>query len=96
MKVVNVAARYTQVPGGTSLQSIASSETIIVHGAVFACTSTDSVTFFESDGTTAILTLTLPSNLSFELKTSFIAQRGLKVTTGTNMTCTVFHSQGAA
>ncbi len=97
------AAKYTRVGAGTTKDPIESGNTITVYGFMAANASSNSdinghetVTFFESDGTTTILTLQIPNGSTIDSHTEWLADKGLKITTATNCTVTVWHSQAGS
>lgn len=96
MILATAAARYTRVATGQTATSIAGGATIRIGGVLCTASSNDTVTLYERDGITVIAVINVLSGTSFELKTGWVADKGLAVTTGANVSCTVFHSQPSA
>ena len=96
MVLANIASNYTRVPTGQTASAIAGGGTIRVHGIVFTGTATAVATLLEHSTGTTIATINVIGGTSFELKTGFIAHKGLDITTDANVTCTVFHSPAGA
>ena len=95
MILANPASRYTHVPASQTAVQIASGETIRVHGILCSSTGTNTVTVLD-DASNTIATINLSGGVPFELKTGFVAHKGLRITTPAATTVTVFHSQASA
>jgi len=93
---LNCAPSYTRIPGDSTATIVAAGESLKVHGVVISTTLSGSCSLVEMDGVTTIAAFSLLSNTSFELRTSFIASRGIKITTDPNVVCTIFHSSTSA
>lgn len=91
------AANYTNVGANETDVLIAGGATILVHGIVVSATALEgTVILNELDGSTEVLTINVAADTSFEVKTSFLAKRGISVTTDINCECTIFHSNAGA
>ncbi len=96
MILSNAAPRYTRVAAGQTAVAIAGGESIRVHGIVATSSGGGAtVTVLDNAGAT-IVVINVIANNTFELKTGFMADKGLKITTSANGTCTVFHTSGGA
>lgn len=94
MILANPAPRYTRVETNQTASLIASGNTIKVHGIVCSATGTGTVTLLDALGNT-IATISLSGGVPFELKTGFVADKGLAITTSAAASCTVFHSNAS-
>lgn len=96
MQPFAIAPHYTSIPSNSTALLIAGGESIIVHGIVVSGTTAATVSVYESDGITLIMDLKVATSTSFESRTSFIAHRGIAITTPANATCVVLHTNGSA
>lgn len=95
MLLANAAPRYTRVAVAQTAVAIAGGESIIVHGILVSSANGGTVTVTDAAGATISVINVIGQN-SFEQKTGFLADKGLKITTDANTTCTVFHTSGSA
>jgi hypothetical protein len=94
LSLYNPATHYTLVPASQTAAPIASG-TIKVFGIVVSSTAGGAVTLLDAAGNT-IGTIIVLANSSFEMKTGWLADKGLSITTPASTTCTVFHSNTGA
>ena len=99
----NRASKYTRVGVGETTEAVESERSITVFGFLAANASSNSdvgghetVTLFENDGVTPILTIQIPNGGSVSNDCEWLADKGINVTTGSNCTITIWHSQGGA
>jgi hypothetical protein len=91
------AANYTNVGASQTDVLINDGGSILVHGIIAsAVVLAGTITINERDGSTEILTINVAADTSFEIKTSFLAKRGVSITTESNCDCTIFHSNAGA
>jgi len=93
------APNYTQVAaGGSADTAIAGGSTCTIYGFILTNTnsSAETVLLEESDGSTEIMTISVPANSSFESSIQWLADSGLTVTPGANTDCVVFHGNAGS
>lgn len=90
--IVSTAPRYTRILPSSNAVAVANGDSIRVYGIFVNGTS---ATFFEKDGITIITTIKY-NGTPFELRTGFIADQGLKVTTNAATEVLVLHSNTGA
>ena len=96
----NRAAKHTRVGINETAEVIDSDKSITIFGVVATNTNTAEaaaqfVTLLDKDGTT-IQDIGLASGKTEQLSFCWLADKGLRVTTGANCTCTIYHSQAGA
>lgn len=91
--MIHHASRYTHVAASQTDSAVASGSSIKVLGIVVQGTSAGQVLVEENDGTTAILEISVAVNDTAVFNVPFVANNGVKITTPSGVTCTVFHSQ---
>lgn len=98
--MLNRAAKHTRVGINETAQVIESDRSITVFGVVATNTNTAEaaaqfVTLLDKNGVT-IQDIGLASGKTEQMSFTWLADAGLRVTTGSNCTCTIYHSQGGA
>lgn len=93
------ASNYTVVAAGAAADTlIESGGTINVFAIVCANTSgsAETVLIEESDGSTSIQTIRVAANDTKDICFTFLADKGVAVTAGSNTSVTVYHSKAGA
>ena len=98
--MLNRAAKRTRVGINETAEVIESDRSITVFGVVATNTNTSEaaaqfVTLLDKNGVT-IQDIGLASGKTEQMSFCWLADEGLRVTTGSNCTCTIYHSQGGA
>lgn len=87
------ASRYTHFANSLTDSAVANGSSIKVMGIVVQGTSAGQVLVEENDGSTAIMEISVAVNGTAVMDIPFIANNGVKITTPSGVTCTVFHTQ---
>lgn len=87
------ASRYTHFAASATDSQVASGSSIKVIGIVVQGTSNGQVLVEENDGSTAICEISVLANTTAVMNIPFVANNGVKITTPSGVTCTVFHTQ---
>ena len=90
------APKRTVVAAGLTDSQIESGRSIYVHGMVISNSSGGGTVILEDASNNAIHTIQIPAATTIEIRTKWLADTGLQLTTAANTTVVVFHSQGGA
>jgi hypothetical protein len=90
------APKRTAVAASQTDSQIESGRSIYVHGIVCSNSSGGGTVILEDASGNAIHTIQIPASTTVELRTKWLADGGLQLTTAANTTAVVFHSQGGA
>lgn len=91
------ASKYTRVTSGQTDASIEGGDNFWCHAIVVTSDAgatagaATTVTVEEADGSTVILPILVAANTTQNVDVAFMAHKGMTITTGASVTCTVFH-----
>jgi hypothetical protein len=92
--MISHASNYTHFAASQTAQPLTiGAGTVKVMGIEVQGTSNGQVVILENDGSTVIMEISVLANTTHNMNTPFVAQNGIKVTTPSGVTCTVFHTQ---
>lgn len=87
------ASNYTHFANSLTDSAVLAGKSIKVMGIVVQGTSAGQVLVEENDGSTVILEISVGVNGTVVMDIPFTANNGIKITTPSGVTCTVFHTQ---
>lgn len=87
------ASNYTHFAASQTDSQVLAGKSLKIMGIVVQGTSNGQVLVEENDGTTAIMEISVLANTTSVMDIPFVANNGVKITTPSGVTCTVFHTQ---